>query len=170
MWIFTTIPFLLQAAAITFDEFYFHHKRGLPRWERIGHPVDTVSYLLCLLFLLFFPCTDWNIKVYIALVTFSCLLITKDEFVHTDHCEASENWLHALLFVMHPITLVTAGFMWQGIHAGEAPEWLIHWFDNAAALTLFLQIQAVLIALFCFYQIIYWNVLWKESTMTSMKS
>jgi len=25
------------------DEFYFHRRRGLPRWERLAHPLDTMT-------------------------------------------------------------------------------------------------------------------------------
>ncbi|HWU42647.1 MAG TPA: hypothetical protein VN132_04380, partial [Bdellovibrio sp.] len=44
---------ILQGSIMLIDEFFFHHKRGLPRWERIGHPLDTITVLTCLLFLYF---------------------------------------------------------------------------------------------------------------------
>jgi hypothetical protein len=40
------------------------------------------------------------------------LLITKDEWVHADQCNAGEHWLHSVLFVVHPVVLITAGLMW----------------------------------------------------------
>ena len=47
------LPFFLQGLAIFFDEFYFHHRRGLGKWEKVGHPLDTLTVLMAYLFLLF---------------------------------------------------------------------------------------------------------------------
>jgi len=105
--IWLMLPMILQGIAITFDELYFHRRRGLPLWERIGHPIDTLFVLFCYLFILLNlnEPTETNIKIYAVLCIFSCLLITKDEFIHTEKCEAMENWLHSILFILHPITL-----------------------------------------------------------------
>jgi hypothetical protein len=59
------LPFVAQGLAIAVDEFYFHRKRGLPRWERVGHPVDTFSVLLCFLFVLFVPYSEGALMGYI---------------------------------------------------------------------------------------------------------
>lgn len=143
--IFLLIPFALQGLAMFFDEFYFHRKRGLPLWERIGHPIDSLSVLACYSFIYFQPPTDLNMKIYIALCAFSCLLITKDEFVHTQHCEARENWLHAVLFILHPITFLAAGVIWK---------------DNLNSQ--FIAAQPLVILLFMTYQILYWSPLWNK--------
>lgn len=141
-----TLPFLFQGAVMFFDEFYFHRKRGLPMWERIGHPVDTFSVFVCYGYLLYFPFNLSNLYVYAGLCLFSCLLITKDEFIHTEVCEARENWLHSLLFVLHPICFLAAGlFWWQGV------------------LVDFLKIQTLVILAFMAYQIIFWSVKWKRN-------
>ena len=58
-------PFILQALLIFFDEGVFHLKRGLPKWERIGHPVDTLSVLACLVFVLLTPFSKAALWVYI---------------------------------------------------------------------------------------------------------
>ncbi len=55
MFYFLAVPFALQGLAILVDEFYFHRRRGLPIWERWGHPLDTLSLLICWLFLLCLP-------------------------------------------------------------------------------------------------------------------
>lgn len=140
MWLY--IPFILQALCITFDEFYFHHKRGLPKWERIGHPLDTLSWLVCLGITLFLPFEYVN--TYIGFGILSCVLVTKDEFVHTEHCEGSENWLHALLFILHPITLVAGALLWKN---GD--------FN-------FLLMQTLAVGLFFVYQVIYWNFIYDQ--------
>ncbi len=134
------IPVAIQSIAMFVDEFYFHRKRGLPRWERVGHPIDTLSVLLCYLFLLVTLPTQENIYIYAGLCAFSCLLITKDEFVHSERCEASENWLHAILFVLHPITFLSAGIMWYQDLSVD-----------------FLFLQPLVVAGFMLYQIIYWS-------------
>lgn len=160
MWLLILIPFVVQAAATFLDEGIFHIKRGLPRWERIGHPLDTLSVLACFLFALLVPYSSLALKIYIGLALFSCLLVTKDEFVHKHHCPASEQWLHALLFLNHPVVLTGAGLMWPVIH-GAGPSWLLGWLTHPEFLRLFLVGQAVMAFLFFLYQVIYWNFIWK---------
>ncbi len=141
------LPFLVQTVAIGLDETYFHIKRGLPKWERIGHPLDTLSVIACLLFVLLVPYSSGALKVFIGLAIFSCLMVTKDEFVHKHHCPAAEHWLHAILFITHPIMLASLGLIW-------GRDMLIFF--------PFLYVQLVLISLFFLYQVIYWNFIWKE--------
>ncbi|MFZ3229713.1 MAG: hypothetical protein WA160_05885 [Pseudobdellovibrio sp.] len=134
------VPFVIQGAVMFFDEFYFHRKRGLPLWERIGHPIDSFSVFLCYFFIYLRPANEENLYIYVGLCAFSCLLITKDEFVHTQQCEAKENWLHSILFVLHPITFLAAGIIWK---------------ENLN--TDFLKIQPLVILIFMVYQILYWS-------------
>jgi hypothetical protein len=168
MWLYASIPFCLQALLIGIDEGYYHIKRGLPVWERIGHPIDTLFFLLCLLFTLFMPYSDTNLKIYIGLTILSCLMVTKDEFVHKHYCPAAENWLHALLFILHPITLITAGLMWPVIQGATVPTWLLYWLDNSEALHTFMTGQTLLIFIFFAYQVIFWNFIWKEKKVLKM--
>lgn len=146
------IPFVLQSVAMFFDEFYFHRKRGLPLWERIGHPLDTLSVLCCYLFIYFADFNQTNLLIYIGLCSFSCLLVTKDEFIHTKYCEARENWLHAFLFVLHPLTFLSAGLIWKD-HLSPS----------------FLMIQPVVTFLFMLYQILYWSLLWNKKVPQPQK-
>ncbi len=115
------IPFIVQMAVITFDEFYFHVRRGLPKWERIGHPLDTLTVLGCFAFIAWVPYSPLTLKLYIGLALFSCLFVTKDEFVHKECCPASEQWLHALLFLNHPVVLTAAGLLWPIIDGASVP-------------------------------------------------
>lgn len=134
------IPISLQAVAMFFDELYFHRKRGLKKWEQLGHPIDTFFVFLCYLYISLNLPTETNLKIYLGLCLFSCLLITKDEFVHTEECEASENWLHALLFILHPITFMCSGYIWV---------------KNLNAT--FLIIQPIVLFIVMLYQLIYWR-------------
>lgn len=156
------IPFIVQALAIGFDEYYFHIRRGLPLWERIGHPIDTLSVFGCLLFVLLVPYSPIALKWYIGLAVFSCLMITKDEWVHKHHCPASEQWLHACLFINHPIVLTATGIIWWVLSGSTAPIWVQSWLNNQQILHNMLVGQTVSIALFFLYQVIYWNFIWKE--------
>jgi hypothetical protein len=166
MWILGVLPFALQALGMVFDEGYFHIRRGLPLWERIGHPIDTLSVLVCMGFALFAPFSMTSLAIYIGLACFSCILVTKDEFVHKEHCPATENWLHAILFTLHPITLSCAGFMWPVVQGVEVTPWIASWLDEPDALRLFLQMQFGTMTLFLFYQILFWNLLWKNKPVT----
>lgn len=165
MFIYLMIPFVLQAIVIMFDEIYFHVKRGLPKWERIGHPIDTFSVLLCMIWVLVVPFSSEALKIYCFLAIFSCVMVTKDEFIHKHYCPASENYLHAFLYILHPITLTCVGFIWPAISNIETPAWLSYFLDNPSFLHIFLYMQTFSMGAFFFYQIIYWNLIWKKRTL-----
>ncbi len=140
------VPLAAQGAAMMVDELHFHRRRGLPRWERIGHPLDTLTVLACFGLTLAVPFTPGALAAYAALSVVSCLFITKDELVHAARCPPGEHWLHAVLFVLHPIVLAAAAFLWyRGAHG-------------------MLVAQTALTAAFGVYQIVFWNVPWKSST------
>lgn len=130
----------LQAAFMSFDELLFHRRRGLPRWERIGHPIDTASVLGCFAMTLFFAPTRGALTAYAILATLSCLLVTKDEFVHAERCEPAEHWLHAVLFVLHPLLLIAGAVLWL-----EGARWI-------------LLAQTLATLGFGVYQTVYWNL------------
>ena len=137
---------------MTVDEFHFHRRRGLPRWERIGHPLDTATLLLCLGWVLWTPYNPSSLLIYIGLAIFSSLFVTKDEWVHSRFCKPGEHWVHSLLFTIHPLLLLIAGWAWPSL-AGEGRFW-----------KMFLSVQFLIILFFFFYQILYWNFLWKTPT------
>ena len=101
------------------------------------------------------------LKVYIILSILSCITVTKDEWVHKHHCPGTENWLHALLFINHPILLTCAGLIWAR-YASAGPAWLKGMILRPEMLIQFLIVQAGLAGIFMLFQIIYWNFIWKE--------
>ncbi len=150
--------FALQMLAMGADEFHFHRKRGLPRWERIGHPLDTLTVLACLTWLLLKPADSFSIPVYVGLSIVSCLFITKDEGIHHRCCPAAEQWLHALLFILHPLVLLSAGLLWPAVHEPAPASRVL--FDGGDARSLLLGYVA-LASLFGLYQLVYWNLIWR---------
>lgn len=140
-------PNLFAAVLMLVDEIHFHRRRGLPRWERIGHPLDTLTLLACYAVALIFPPEGKYLALFAALGVFSCLFITKDEGIHTENCDAKENHLHALLFVLHPVLLFSVGLLW--------------WLPDLAGARTLLVTQAALTLLFGLYQLIYWNFVWR---------
>jgi 2-polyprenyl-6-hydroxyphenyl methylase / 3-demethylubiquinone-9 3-methyltransferase len=135
------IPVALQATAMLVDEAVFHRRRGLGRWERLGHPLDTLTIALCLVWLLAVPRdAAFAVPGYVVLAVFSTLFVTKDEPIHARACTAGEHWLHAILFILHPIVLAAFAFMWW---AGEQT---------------LLAVQLALVGAFGVYQLVYWNV------------
>ena len=129
MWIL--LPLVLQGVAMAVDEGVFHRRRGLPRWERIGHPLDTATIALCIIARL----CGCSLAIYVALGVFSTLFVTKDEAVHAKLCTAGEHWLHSILFVLHPIVLAALWFASERVAMAQL---------------------AIVIA-FATYQVIYWN-------------
>lgn len=143
---FLYLPFLLQAGVMVVDEFCLHERRGLPKWERAGHPLDTISTMLVYYYMWLVPYEHGRVGMLIALATFSCIFITKDEIVHTEKCSSFENWLHSLLFILHPTTFFCAGYFWMN---GGDP---------------LLTIQPIVITVFLLYQILRWSIPWHKLT------
>lgn len=137
------VPFLIQGFIMGVDE-VLHLRRKLPRWERIGHPLDTLTVVTPYIFVLMTSYTETMAKFYIGLCLFSCLFVTKDEFIHAKSCSPFEQWLHSLLFILHPMTFLCAGMIWK-----DDPK------DN------FLIMQASLIVVFFIYQTLRWNFSWE---------
>ncbi|MFO1519475.1 MAG: hypothetical protein U1F57_07455 [bacterium] len=163
------LPFILQALVMIADEFYFHYRRGLPLWERIGHPLDTLTVLACFGWIYWQAPTVFHVKVYVALAIFSILFVTKDGKVHTRYCVAGENWLHDLLFILHPLVLIAAFLIWPSLHPDALGIFPASW-ETSPFLRKFFQGQLLLMILFWIYQIVYWNFLWKAPESLSPKS
>ena len=134
------IPLVLQGVLIFLDEFVFHHRRGLPKWEIWGHPMDTISILVPFAIFAWIPYQPALLWWVVGLCLFSSVFVTKDEFVHSESCEPIEHWLHAVCFILHPIVFFAAGYLWtqnQGL-------WI-------------LQGHFFLASAFLVYRIIYWG-------------
>jgi hypothetical protein len=122
------------------DEGWFHRRRGLPVWERVGHPMDTLTVAACFAWVVLRrPDAPGALVGYGILAAFSCLFVTKDEIVHKALCSAAESWLHALLFVLHPIVFLAAGALWR------------------SGVETVLTVQLVIVLSFAAYQAMYWG-------------
>ncbi len=135
------VPMGIQVAAFSVDELHFHRRRGLPAWERWGHPIDTLGLAACVAVTLAAPFSRGALVLYAGLSVLSSLLVTKDERVHSARCSAGEAWIHSLLFLLHPVVLISLGVLW----ARET---------GRAARGVFLA-AAIACAV---YQAVYWNV------------
>ncbi len=158
-------PFALQGLAMAVDEGYFHRQRGLPRWERIGHPLDTLTILACFGWLALVPPSPFSSAIYLGLAAFSCLFVTKDEFVHAKFCSPAEQWLHAVLFVLHPLVLAAGAVIWPALHLGGEIPWsgLTRYLGVGAFEAGMVWTQLAIICGFLLYQVGYWNFVWKPS-------
>jgi hypothetical protein len=156
------MPCVLQMLCMVADEGYFHYRRPLPRWERLGHPLDTLTVLLCWSVIVFVEPRPISVAVYAVLSVLSCLCVTKDEWVHTQCCSAGEHWLHALLFILHPLTLASGGLLWPAMHARAASPLALGWLQYTGWERPLSIANAALTLLFGLYQLLYWNVLWKS--------
>ncbi len=140
-----TWVFALQAVLMLVDEFVCHYRREVPRWERVGHPVDTFTVFLPLAVAVFFSPTSTTEILFIALSVFSCVCITKDEWIHTRHCAGFEHWLHAVLFVLHPVLFFVAYQIWQDTAGNPIGAVL-------------LKGQTAAVFIFFLYQVWFWNL------------
>jgi hypothetical protein len=134
----------LQGTVMAVDEFVFHRARArkMPLWERLGHPLDTATVLAPLGITLFLPLTRSSSLLFAGLALFSCLFVTKDEAVHARECTGGEQWLHALLFLLHPLLFLAVYVLWMEQGRG----WI--------------SLQALLAAGFLCWQLFYWNGPW----------
>ena len=130
---------ILHGILMFVDEFYYHHRRGLGRWESIGHPIDTLFFLICFIYALFVDSS--HVTGFVVLAVLSTLIITKDEFVHATLCPGGEQWLHALLFALHPVSLFALYLAWNN-------GWMV-----------LITVQTILILLFGSYQVVFWNLM-----------
>ena len=164
MWRLAVIPFLSHALLMLVDE-VLHLRRGLGTWERWGHPLDTLSVLICYVLAVRLPLTAAGAYAYAGAAVFSCLLVTKDEWVHARDCSGAECWLHACLFVLHPVVLALVG-AWA-----FAPIWIAYGptgSDGSAAggrefFGGFLTLQVGLTLLFGMWQLLFWNGPWRPA-------
>lgn len=155
------VPFLVLSALMAVDELHYHRQRGLPLWERIGHPIDTAAFLAPITFELMVeagPVSSW---IFFGLATLSCLLVAKDEFVHRRECKGGEQLLHAYLFMVHPITLVSAYLLWP--HMAQGGKFFSFPVPGSDPGRTFLTGFLIVTALFGIYQLVYWNVYWSRS-------
>jgi 2-polyprenyl-6-hydroxyphenyl methylase/3-demethylubiquinone-9 3-methyltransferase len=130
------ILLVVQAVAMIVDEGWYHRRRGLPRWERLGHPLDTLTIVICLGWLV----GGGDLPGYAALAVGSTIFVMKDEPTHARLCSPGEHWLHAMLFVLHPMVLLAFTRLPHAVLVGQL---------------------AVTIA-FMTYQLVYWNVVRSE--------
>jgi hypothetical protein len=138
------LPFVFQGILMGIDE-KLHIKRGLGLWERLGHPLDTLTVFVPLSYIAINDFSPEGQVVYISLALFSMIFITKDEFIHSVQCSPLENWLHSLLFVLHPLIFFSSGILWKYYPSDE-----------------FLSFQPVLVGAFMIYQISKWSIPWKK--------
>lgn len=134
------LSLIAQTGLMGVDEFHFHWKRNLPKWERWGHPVDTLSFLFPFSVLAFASPGTFTKWVYVLLSVLSCAVITKDEWIHQNHALPGEQWLHSVLFILHPVVLISAYLLWVGANSGVPFVYI--WFSILA---------------FLVYQLLFWN-------------
>lgn len=128
----------MQGILLLYDDVVLHRRRGLPRWERAGHPIDAFFFSLPIAIAAFGGPTTPS-GVYWTLSFLSCIIILKDEWVHVGRIGALEATIHAALFVIHPVTLVAA---WRLAQTGETLGLVLAWIALLGVVS---------------FQTIYWN-------------
>lgn len=160
-------PIALQGILMVVDEFYFHRRRGLPPWERIGHPLDTATVMIAYWIIQLFPPEFLSILAFGVVATFSALLVTKDEWIHSAYCGGGEQWMHSLLFLVHPLIFISAFLYWPAIHH-LSPGLFFPSMLNPEGFSEFAGLirwnfvgLMIVIHLFFLYQVVYWNLFYR---------
>ena len=129
----------LQALLMFVDERVFHRERSLGLWESWGHVADSSAFAAVLLGPALALPSPLAVRLYAAGAVASTLLVAKDEWIHARECGGAEQWVHALLFVLHPCVLFAVGSLWIS--------------GQGAGLRLVLPFAALALS---FYQWAYW--------------
>jgi hypothetical protein len=129
-----------QALCTAVDELYCHRRRHLPKWERVGHPVDTFAFMATSAITALLAPVESNLALFWTLAVVTMLLVTKDEWIHKQYCDGFELWLHAVMFVLHGVSLVGLAWLWQH--------------DEGAVIR---GTVPVITGLVLIYQTLYWN-------------
>lgn len=145
------LPFSLQSLAMGLDEGWFHPRRTVPRQEWLGHALDTAVFLLCLDCPLLLAPTAPHLGQYAVVAVLSSLLVTKDELGPHLACTGGEHWVHAVLFLLHPLVLLATACLWF------APRLLQAGFPmpSATAARDLLGAQALLVGAFLLFQLLF---------------
>lgn len=138
-------PFIIQGIFILADEFYYHERRGLPKWEIIGHPLDSLTTLVPLSIPALLSYNKSILNLFIGFAIFSFIFVTKDEFIHGKICNSTEQWIHSILYILHPVVFAATSLLW------------IHYPED-----IFVKIQPLIVGGFMFYQILRWSLRWKK--------
>ena len=154
-------PFLLQSALMFVDEFIFHRSRGLSTWERVGHPIDTLSVLAIYLLAYTIDPSPTGFAIGGGLTVFSMILVTKDEAYHQRECSVAEQRCHGLLFGLHPLHFITVLCLWPLLRSDHLVGALAP-LENLRGVESALPIMLALTAGAFFHQVFYWNVLMRE--------
>lgn len=136
----------VQALVMIFDEFFYHRRRGLEKFERWGHVADTTLFFAAITLPILLVPHAFNIGVYIFFAASSAIITTKDEWIHARFCTGGEQWCHSILFLLHGAILVALGILWT--------------IDPSSSV---LRLLPLPVGLWGIYQFFYWNVLYDES-------
>jgi 2-polyprenyl-6-hydroxyphenyl methylase/3-demethylubiquinone-9 3-methyltransferase len=128
-----------QAGLMLVDEGAFHRVRRLGEWESWGHVADSAVFAAALAPPALLAPTMGAAVLYAGMALASTVLVTKDEWIHARECEPAENWVHALLFALHPCVLIAVGALWA---RGEG--------------SLLRSALPLAVAAYSFYQWLYW--------------
>lgn len=132
-----------------YDELFLHRKRGLTLYEARLHWIDTALVVFVQALAVFCEPTGFTMTLYLLAAILSCLSITKEEWLHREVCSGSEHWLHAMMFMLHPLSLLAAGITWQRL---DRP--LIHLADWRLNVLL---VYTAGTAIFLVYEMFYWR-------------
>ena len=142
---FLLIIMSLQVILFHVDEYYFHRKRGLSKYEIASAITDGAFYVLPLIIATFAKFDSIWKTIFIVLAGISCLSIAKNELFYPA-LQVKERIIHSLLYVLHPILLYSFYISWKGNFFDAYPNFWI------------LQLLYVAIGFkTVIYQIIYWN-------------
>lgn len=107
-----TCVLAVQGTLSLLDEALFHRWRVLGRTESWSHVFDTGFFALTISMPAFLTPTKTRLALFVLGALISSVGITKDNWIHERECSPGEQWIHSLLFVLHPLVLATLAWLW----------------------------------------------------------
>ena len=88
--------------------------------------------------------------------------MTKDVFIHAKECVAAEQWLHSLLFILHPFLLLSGAIFWFiSDPENEFGSFILKYAGEIQPSVDYRAIlfgQFSLMLVFALFQFFYWNI------------
>ncbi|MCB9091414.1 MAG: hypothetical protein H6621_09740 [Halobacteriovoraceae bacterium] len=135
----------LHVLLLNLDEYLFNKKRGHSPYETVSVISDGILFLIPLLIATFVTYSESWVWTYKILAGLSMLSVVKNEFFYRN-LEVKERFIHACLYVLHPMILFTFYESWTHNYFKEH--------------TYFWMVQILYFGLgmkMVIYQLIYWN-------------
>ena len=136
---------VLHVCLLNLDEHYYNKKRQHSKYEIVSVITDGFLFLLPLLLATFVTFDEKWVILYKTIAGISMVSVVKNELFYKG-LEVQERFIHACLYVLHPILLFNF-----------YESWKLNYFQSNYYFWMFQLVYVALGVKTVSYQLIYWN-------------